>query len=281
MKGRKKSFGIVLTVLAALIIVGVIVGLSVRHNKKQQQGHSATIVQNMVTATPTPDGIYIVDAPDWVAQGGSYQGQTGSNQDQNVPAGITIVDTPSWAYNSTPAQNSTTSGGIYVVETPNPGGMYIIETPNPGGMYVIETPTPGGGGSGGGGGGGKPTGTTIASGSFSSSTGVGLNITVTYNAVVSGPSAVDVTMSASLSHGTLSSQSTSVSFTCAGQSGSVSAPSINGSGTTYLGSRTFTVNVPSGTSQTCNMSASWLFNGTYSGQQIGSVQANTAITLSR
>ena len=255
---KDRNIKLIAIIIALLLIASVAVSFIIKSSKKD---NSSTYVQHTVTSTPTPDGIWIVDPP---ADAYSSSYSASSSDYENVPEGITIVDPPLNYYTSENNGNN----GIYVIETPYNGGGS--------GVYVIETPTPGGGG-----GGGSSSGVNIGSGSFSSSTGTGLNMTVSYSAVTSSSTTVDIIMTARLSHGNLSSKSSSVSFNCAGQYGSASARAISGTGPTDLGSRTFTINLSPGQSSTVSMSASWPFGGTYSGTYIDTVSASTSVTLSR
>ena len=248
---KKSKLKFLLFLLLLLVLVSAVL-LIVKNNKANV---AATQSNAVITSSPEPT-IYIVPAP--TENPGDYG--------VDVPSGVYIVGAPQ------EAQSNTNNSGIYIVDAPpeaSSGGS---------GIYIIETPKPGGGSGGGGG----SYGNTIASGSFSSSTGTSLNSTITYNAVTSGSNTVEVTVSVSLSHGQLSASGGRVlSVSVGGQSATINCPSINGSGSTYLGSHTFTVNLAPGNSTSLYVKSSWAFGGTYSGTYLSSVDAGGTIYLSR
>ena len=215
-----------------------------------------------------PEGITVVEAPEEPAATSS---SNSDNSDVNVPDGITIVDAPNDASGSSGSGNSGYNG-ITIVDPPSGSGNSGYN-----GITIVDPPD--GSGSGGNSG-GSASGTTLRSGSFSGSNS-GITITCSYYVVSAGPNTIQVTMSASLYSPSLSSKANPVTFTCGGQSGSVTAPSIQGSGTTNLGSKTFTLNLAQGQSSSINMGVSWLFNGTYSGKSIDSVSAFNTVYVSR
>ena len=163
------------------------------------------------------------------------------------------------------------SSGIYIVETPQPEHKSDpIPAPTMAPQPIIDDPSQSGQGAG--------------SGSFTSDTGTALNIYASYNAVTLGSNLVQVTVSANLSHSSLTARANTVSFNLGGDYGSATAPEINcsgGSSSTYLGSNTFTVPLAPGESKSLNCSVSWNFGGTYSGVSIAAVTANGTVYLSR
>ena len=124
---------------------------------------------------------------------------------------------------------------------------------------------------------------SAGSGDFSGGTGTALCIFGDYSSRIINDSQVQVTLTATLNHSTLTSRSTGVSYWLSGYgTGSSSAPAIDSAGgSTYLGSYTFTVNLAPGQSTALDCSVSWTFNGTYSGNYIDAVTAYGTVYLSR
>lgn len=124
---------------------------------------------------------------------------------------------------------------------------------------------------------------SAGSGDFSGGTGTALCIFGDYRSKIISDTQVQVTLTATLNHSTLTSRSTGVTYTLSGYgAGSSSAPAIDSAGgSTYLGSYTFTVNLAPGQSTALDCSVAWKFNGTYSGTYIDSVTAYGTVYLSR
>lgn len=237
-------------VLVLVFAIGVGIGVSSAKKNKAEPKQEAA-------AEPAPSGIIIVDAPD-------------AEPTEQLPEGLILVSPP--VDYSPNGGSSSYSGGIEIVDPPAgaPGsGITIVDPPQGSGITVVDPPS------------GQPSGTTIKSGSFASSTGTNLNIHANYTVVISDSNTVAVTVSSSLSHSNLTANSASVTYSCDGQSGSVGTPSINGSGPTSFGSKTFYVPLSAGQSKTISIGASWPFNGTYSGVLITTVSGSTSVTISR
>lgn len=265
MKKRK-----ILAALIFLLLLAVLIVVVVRFAGKKENPSSLP-AEGYVTGTQKPaidsegmelpDGVYLVEPPADAALPATAAPVSGYS-------GITIVDAP-----DAPAGGNS---GIYIVETPKPNGggnngVYIVETPGPTGA-----PRPTGAPS--------PIGQTLASGSATSSSGTGLNMTMEYSAVTSGDSTVTVKLSCYLNHSALTAKANTLSFSCSGQYGSASTPSISHTGgatSTFLGSKSFTVNLSSGQSATISLGASLPFGGNYSGVYISSLECSKSVTLSR
>lgn len=265
MKKRK-----ILPVLIVILLLAVLIVVVLRFTGKKEN-QSSLPAEGFVTETPAPtvdsegmdipEGVYLVEPP---ADAKFPETETPTSG----YSGITIVDVPD-------ASAGGGNSGVYIVETPKPNGgpngVYIVETPNPTGA-----PRPTGAPS--------PIGKTLASGSATSSSGTGLNMTMEYSAVTSGDSTVTVKLSCYLNHSALTAKANTLSFSCNGQYGSASTPSISHTGgatSTYLGSKSFTVNLSSGQSATISLGASLPFGGNYSGVYISSLECSKSVSISR
>ena len=264
---RNKPKLLLFIILLIVIALAVILIVKRTSSKNSLNNSVPAAVNIVVTPQPTTDA----------------NAQAAASYDGEVPDGIYIVAAPSDAGTDISSSSNTSDySGIYIVDAPdeNAGsgsGIYIVDAPNENGsssgITIVNTPS---------GSGSESYGKIIASGSFSSSTGTGINSLVTYNATTTGSNTVDVTVSVTLNHGQLQAKGGNVlSVTCAGNSGTINCPSINGSGSTFLGSKTFTVSLSSGQSKTININTSWAFGGTYSGNYIASVNAGGSVYLSR
>lgn len=154
------------------------------------------------------------------------------------------------------------------VPTPPPA-----ETPTP-----TPTPTPA-----------QPvfTGSDLGSGSFSSDTGAKLNIHADWSAKTVSDSQAEVTVTVYLDSYSLHLQAVpnSVNINLGGQYVSLGAPEVDYDGsaaiTTELASKTFTVDLSSGESESYSLSVEWHFGGTYGDVELPVVECGGTVSLSR
>ena len=130
-------------------------------------------------------------------------------------------------------------------------------------------------------------GVSLGSGSYHSETGVGLNIRADWSAVTVSDTQVDVTVAVSVDSYSLHCQASpySVNVSLAGQYVSLDAPAIDYDGTaainTKLASRTFTVNLSPGQSDSFHLDVAWSFGGVYQEMELPSIECGGDILLSR
>ena len=130
-------------------------------------------------------------------------------------------------------------------------------------------------------------GTSLGSGTYYSETGVGLNIRADWSAVTVSDTQVDVVIAVSADSYSLHCQASSysVNVNLAGQYVSLDAPAIDYDGTTSintkLASRTFTVNLSQGQSDSFHLDVAWSFGGTYQGMELPSIECGGDILLTR
>ncbi len=131
-----------------------------------------------------------------------------------------------------------------------------------------------------------PSGTILASGSTSSNTGTTLNLIADWNVSAVNDSTVAVNVNVSIASGSLQCKAVSGSVTVSvnGASNYLNGPAINVSGggnVTKVGTASFSVNLPVGSTGTIPISASWRFGGTYSGVSIDTVACSDSVTIKR
>ena len=119
-----------------------------------------------------------------------------------------------------------------------------------------------------------PPGTVVSSGSASSSTGTNLNMSISWQAVDMGGGITRVTVSGTVQSYSLQVMGMPVSISLGGYSTSVTGSAINITDDTYSNTNLFTTSfdVPSGTTGT--LTATWNFQGTYSGVSLPTVTAS-------
>lgn len=132
-----------------------------------------------------------------------------------------------------------------------------------------------------------PNGVVLGSGSFRSGTGANIDIQADWQAVTSGSSQVDVTVTVSLLSYSLhmSAMPNSVNIGLSGQYASLGAPAVDYDGsallTTTLASKTFTVELRDGDSRNFDLQVEWQFGGTYGGMVIPAVECGGNFTVAR
>lgn len=308
-------------ILVAILILIVALTFSACSGKDTKSENAATPAPATPSPTPfvpttaspesyadikVPEGVYIIEAPD-EQQYDEGQPTSDPAAGLNVPAGITIVDAP---VETESAENQTSgianNSGIYIVDPPKEStasssdnsGIYIVDAPKESsssasgnsGITIVDPPKESGNTSSSSSAkpsqsqSSVPVGAVIGSGTVYSNSGAGINIVAKYTATVASSTTVNVNVSVSLLHSALYSKANTLSISFGGNSVSLTAPSISydgGSKTTYLGEHTFTVPLSGGENKTFNLSASWMFQGTYGGKSIPSLSCSESVSLSR
>ncbi len=174
-----------------------------------------------------------------------------SRQPVNPTAAPTIAPTP------TPTAKPTTA------PTPTP-----TVTP-------VPTPTP------------DPAGLALGSGSLRSDTGVPINVVAAWSAETVDNTRAKITVSVSLQSYSLfaTSSAKALTITVNGQNytADVAALQIDSTEevTTPIGTHSFTVDAPKGSSTTVPVEVTWRFGGSYSGVTLETVTASGEVTLVR
>ena len=133
-----------------------------------------------------------------------------------------------------------------------------------------------------------PTGTSLGSGTFRSDSGTSINIHADWTALVSGPSTVDITVTAYVdSYSLYTTASPDVlNIAVDGQYFSLASPAIEIPTTTQpvstkINSRTVTVTLSGGETRNIPVEVIWQYRGTYGGTYLDSIECGGNITLSR
>ena len=133
-----------------------------------------------------------------------------------------------------------------------------------------------------------PTGTSLGSGTFRSDSGTSINIHADWTALVSGPSTVDITVTAYVdSYSLYTTASPDVlNIAVDGQYFSLASPAIEIPTTTQpvstkINSRTVTVTLSGGDTRAIPVEVIWHYRGTYGGTYLDSIECGGNITLSR
>ena len=133
-----------------------------------------------------------------------------------------------------------------------------------------------------------PTGTSLGSGTFRSDSGTSINIHADWNALVSGPNTVDITVTAYVdSYSLFTTASPDVlNISVDGQYFSLASPAIEIPTTTTpvstkINSRTVTVTLSGGETRNIPVEVIWQYRGTYGGTYLDSIECGGNITLSR
>lgn len=186
--------------------------------------------------------------------------------DDDSGSGIVIIDPSAPAATTVPPANTsvpTTAPTATPTQTPAP-------TPPP-----TQTPAPT-----------QPP-AALGSGSFSSDTGAKLNINAAWSARSISSSQVEVTVTVSLDSYAiqLAAVPYSVNIGLDGQYASLDAPAINYDGSallnTTLATKTFTVDIPEGSSSSLHLAVEWHFGGSYGGIDLDVIECGGTISLSR
>ena len=133
-----------------------------------------------------------------------------------------------------------------------------------------------------------PTGTSLGSGTFRSDSGTSINIHADWTALVSGPSTVDITVTAYVdSYSLYTTASPDVlNIAVDGQYFSLASPAIEIPTTTQpvstkINSRTVTITLSGGDTRAIPVEVIWHYRGTYGGTYLDSIECGGNITLSR
>ena len=133
-----------------------------------------------------------------------------------------------------------------------------------------------------------PTGTSLGSGTFRSDSGTSINIHADWNALVSGPNTVDITVTAYVdSYSLYTTASPDVlNIAVDGQYFSLASPAIEIPTTTQpvstkINSRTVTVTLSGGETRNIPVEVIWQYRGTYGGTYLDAIECGGNITLSR
>ena len=133
-----------------------------------------------------------------------------------------------------------------------------------------------------------PTGTSLGSGTFRSDSGTSINIHADWAALVSGPSTVDITVTAYVdSYSLYTTASPDVlNIAVDGQYFSLASPAIEIPTTTQpvstkINSRTVTVTLSGGETRNIPVEVIWQYRGTYGGTYLDAIECGGNITLSR
>lgn len=130
-------------------------------------------------------------------------------------------------------------------------------------------------------------GVSLGSGSFSSDTQAKLNIRADWSAQTSGSGQAEITVKVSLDSYSihLKAVPNSVNISLGGQYVSLDAPAIEYDGNallnTVLATKTFTVDLPAGSSKSYTLAVEWQFGGTYGDVSIPVIECGGSIALSR
>ena len=133
-----------------------------------------------------------------------------------------------------------------------------------------------------------PAGTSLGSGTFRSDTGTSLNIHADWNAVVNSTASVDFTVTVYVDsyslYTTASPEALNISVN--GQYVSLASPAIEYDGTrgqlsTQINSRTFTLNLPAGSTTAVPVAVVWHYRGTYGGVALDTIECGGSVNLSR
>ena len=141
---------------------------------------------------------------------------------------------------------------------------------------IIPTPTP------------TPQyGDNLGSGTFKSETGVPINLRADWSVKTTSASQVEVTIKVSVDSYAIHLQAVpyAVKLNVNGEYVSMDAPAVDYDGSaatnTVFGSKTFTVNLSSGSSANIPVAVEWHFGGTYGGEQVDVIECGGTISVSR
>lgn len=127
----------------------------------------------------------------------------------------------------------------------------------------------------------------LGSGSFASDTGAKLDIRADWSAKTVSSSQIEVTVTVSLNSYSLHMQAVpnSVNVNLDGQYVSLDAPAVDYDGSeginTVLATKTFTVSLAQGESDSLNLNVEWHFGGTYGGVELPVIECGGSISVAR
>ena len=130
-------------------------------------------------------------------------------------------------------------------------------------------------------------GDNLGSGTFKSETGVPINLKADWSVKTISASQVEVTIKVSVDSYAIHLQAVpyAVKLSVNGEYVTMDAPAVDYDGSaatnTVFGSKTFTVNLPEGSSANIPVAIEWHFGGTYGGQEIDVIECGGTISVSR
>ena len=187
----------------------------------------------------------------------------------SVESSNVVVIDPQATQGGTSASTTTPAPVVSATPTPAP-----TPTPTP---APTPTPTP------------PPVqyGESLGSGTFKSDTGTGLNLRADWSAKTVSDSKIEITIKVSVDSYAIHLQAVpyAVKLNVNGEYVSMDAPAVDYDGSaatnTVFGSKTFTVNLSSGSSANIPVAVEWHFGGTYGGEQVDVIECGGTISVSR
>lgn len=117
-------------------------------------------------------------------------------------------------------------------------------------------------------------GSTVSSGSFSSNTGLSLNISVSWKAVNQGDGSVRLDITGTVNSYALNAMALPVSISFGGYSTSVTANSVNVTGSSMASNTLFSTSMSVPADMEDTMTVTWNYNGTYSDTSLSEITAS-------
>ena len=204
----------------------------------------------------------------WLTNTDKKDEQPAENTNPPEESSNVIVIDPNGSQSTAPANTPAPTPVPTPTPTPAP-----TPTPTP-----APTPTP------------TPTpayGDNLGSGTFKSGTGVPINLRADWSVKTTSASQVEVTIKVSVDSYAIHLQAVpyAVKLNVNGEYVSMDAPAVDYDGSaatnTVFGSKTFTVNLSSGSSANIPVAVEWHFGGTYGGEQIDVIECGGTISVSR
>lgn len=201
---------------------------------------------------------------------------SGWNKTDAEPADTPTPEETGAAFIITPEESpavqtqSPTSNTPTPVQTPVPTSAVVTPSPTP-----VQTTAP------------VYTPSSLGSGTFASETGANINIRAAWTAETISSSQIEVTVTVSLDSYSINLRAVpnSVNVNFGGQYVSLDAPAIEYDGTaainTVLATKTFTVDLAQGQSDTYALNVEWHFGGTYGGVELPVIECGGSVSLSR
>ena len=204
----------------------------------------------------------------WLTNTDKTEEQPAENTNPPEESSNVIVIDPNGTQSAAPVNTPAPATTPAPTPTPTPA-----PTPTP-----VPTPTP------------TPTpqyGDSLGSGSFKSDTGLPINLRADWSVKTVSASQVEVTIKVSVDSYAIHLQAVpyAVKLNVNGEYVSMDAPAVDYDGSaatnTVFGSKTFTVNLSSGSSANIPVAVEWHFGGTYGGEQIDVIECGGTISVSR
>ena len=204
----------------------------------------------------------------WLTNTDTTEEQHAENTNPPEESSNVIVIDPNGTQSTAPVNTPAPAATPAPTPTPTPA-----PTPTP-----VPTPTP------------TPTpqyGDSLGSGSFKSDTGLPINLRADWSVKTVSASQVEVTIKVSVDSYAIHLQAVpyAVKLNVNGEYVSMDAPAVdydgNAATNTVFGSKTFTVNLSSGSSANIPVAVEWHFGGTYGGEQVDVIECGGTISVSR